>query len=80
MEASQIYVLISIIVLLLIAIFLFFIKKNNKKEKLSPLASIAFAFILAGIIFGGNKLISYSLIGIGVLFAVVDILKKLKKK
>jgi len=77
MEASQIYILISIVILLIIAILVFSIKKNKKAKRITPLASIAFAFILAGIIFGRNQLIGYSLIGFGVLFALIDIMKKL---
>ena len=83
MEASQVYILISIIVLLIIFILLFFAAKNNKNKKerkITPLAGIAFAFILGGIIFGDNQLIGYSLIGAGVLLAVIDIVKKLNKK
>ena len=81
MEASQIYILISIIVLLIIAILFFFVKKNknNKQKTLTPLAGIAFGFILAGIIFGDSRLVGYSLIGIGVLLAVIDIIIKLRK-
>jgi peptidoglycan/LPS O-acetylase OafA/YrhL len=81
MELSQIYVLISIIVLLIIFILLFFVGKNNKNKKqktLTPLAGLAFGFIIAGIIFGDNRWLGYSLIGIGVLLAVIDMLIKLK--
>jgi len=83
MEASQIYILISIVILLIIFILLFFVAKKNKNKKqkpLTPLAGIAFAFILASIIFGEDRLAGYSLLGIGVLLAVIDIIKKLKKK
>lgn len=83
METSQIYILIAIIILLIIFILLFFVAKKNKNKKqkpLTPLAGIAFAFILASIIFGEDRLISYSLIGIGILLAIVDIIIKLKKK
>ncbi len=85
MEPSQTYILISIAVLLIIAVLLFLIKgkRKNKKEKrptLTPLAGFAFAFIITGIFFGDNRLIGYSLIGIGVLLAVIDIVKKLKKE
>lgn len=80
MEASQIYILISIIILLIIAVLVLFVKKNKKQKPLTPLAGIAFAFILAGIIFGDNRMIGYSLLGIGVLIAVIDIIIKLKKK
>jgi hypothetical protein len=80
MEASQIYILISIVALLIIAILLFFVKKNKKREKLTPLTGVAFGFILAGIIFGEDKLVGYSLMGIGVLLAIIDIIINLKKK
>lgn len=76
METSQIYILISVIVLLIIAIILFFVKKNNSEKKLTPLAGIAFAFILFGIFFDDSRWIGYGLMGIGVLLAVIDIIKK----
>lgn len=76
MNASQIYILISIAILLIIAvIFVFFIKKGKKKKKLTPLAGLSFGFVLAGIIFGDNRIIGYSLIGIGIVLAVIDIFK-----
>jgi hypothetical protein len=80
MNPSQIYILISIIILLVIAILLIiFIKKDKKQKSLTPLAGIAFAFVLAGIIFGENRLIGYSLIGTGLLLAIIDIVNKLRK-
>lgn len=83
MEPSQIYILISILALFIITIIIFFVAKNNKNKKqktLTPLAGLAFAFVLAGIIFGDNQLIGYGLIGIGVLLAVIDIVINFKKK
>ena len=83
MEASQIYILILIIILLIIFVLLFFAaknKKNKKQKQLTPLAGVAFAFIIMSIIFGESRLISYSLIGIGVLLAIVDIVINLRKK
>jgi len=79
MEPSQIYILISIIVLLIIAILVIFVKKSKKEQKFTPLAGFAFAFILAGIIFGESRLVGYSLMGIGVLLAIINIFKKSKK-
>jgi hypothetical protein len=79
MEVSQIYVLISIIILLIVIVLLILVKGNKKQKLLTPLAGIAFAFILAGIIFGDNKLIGYSLLGFGVLLAVIDMIIELKK-
>jgi hypothetical protein len=80
MNSSQIYITISIVVLAAIATLIFFVNKNKKGKKLTPLAGLAFAFVLAGIVFGDDRLIGYSLIGVGVIIAVVDIIKKLKSK
>jgi hypothetical protein len=44
------------------------------------LAGLAFAFIIAGIIFGDSRLVGYSLIGVGDLIAIMDIVIKLKKR
>lgn len=83
MEVSQIYISLSIIISLIIVILMvLMIKKNkNKKQKpLTPLAGLALAFILSAMIFGESRLVGYSLIGIGVLLAVIDIIIKSKKK
>lgn len=79
MEASQIYILIAIVSLLLVAIFLFVMGKKKKKAKLTPLTGLAFGFIIAGIIFGDSRLVGYSLMGVGVLLAVIDMIIKLRK-
>ena len=80
MQASQIYILISIVVLLIISFIIFFIRKNRKQKPRTPLTGLAFGFIIAGIIFGDNRLRGYSLIGIGILLTVIDIIIKLKSK
>ncbi len=80
MEASQISILISIAVLLIVVALVFLIKKNKKEKRFTPLAGIAFAFIIFGILFGDNRLVGYSLMAAGVLFAVLDMLQKFKKK
>jgi nucleoside permease NupC len=80
MNISQIYVAISIVALAVVALLVFLVSKNRKANRLTPLAGLAFGFILAGIIFGNDRLIGYSLLGVGVLLAVIDIIKKLKNK
>lgn len=80
MITEQMYVLISIVVLAMVSLLLIQTYKDTKKKRLSKLASIAFFFIIAGIIFGENQLIGYSLMGVGVILAVVDIIKKSVKK
>ncbi len=80
MNTSQIYIAISIVVLAAIALLVIFLGKSRKENRLKPLAGLAFGFILAGIIFGDNRLIGYSLLGIGVIIAVIDIFKRSKSK
>ncbi len=76
MNASQIYILISVIALAGIMAALILTRKKMQKP-LSPLAGLAFVFILAGLIFGENRLIGYGLMGIGVVLAIIDIIRKL---
>jgi len=78
MNPSQIYIAISVVVLAVVALLVFLVSKKRKGRKLTPLAGLAFGFILAGIIFGDDRLIGYSLIGVGVVLAITDIIRKLK--
>ncbi len=78
MDASQIYILIACVVLLVVAVFFGFARK--KKEKMTPLTILAFLFVIAGICFGDSQWIGYGLMGIGVLLAVIDIIRKFKSK
>lgn len=78
MNLSQIYIAVFIGILAVIAILVFVVGKNKKEKRLTPSASFAFAFILAGILFNENKSIDYGLMGVGVLLAVVDIFNKAK--
>ena len=80
MSSSQIYIAASIAVLAIIAIFIFVVFRRKEAQKLTPLASVAFGFVLTGLIFGDDRLIGYSLTGVGVVLAIVDMVKTLKKK
>ncbi len=80
MSSPQIYIFISILVLAIIAVLVFFVNKNKKDKKFTPLAGLSFAFVLAGIFFGDDRLVGYSLIGAGVILAIIDMIQKLKKK
>lgn len=83
MQPSQIYVAIAVTVLVIIAIIAYYAGKNKKKRELktlTPLASIAFGFIISGIIFTDNTTFSYSFLGVGIIIAFIDIIIKLKKR
>lgn len=78
MNISQMYIVISIVVLAVIALLVFVVGKKGRGQRLTPLASLAFAFVLAGILFGENRLVGYGLMGVGVVLAIVDIFNKSK--
>jgi len=79
MESSTVFIVISILALALIVIILFTIQQQTKRDKLTPLAGMAFAFVLAGIIFSDEKIVGYGLIGVGVILSIIDIIKNTKK-
>ena len=80
MNPSKIYIAISIVVLAIIAALVFFVNKNKNDKNFTPIAGLAFGFILAGIFWGEERLFGYSLTGVGVILAVIDIIKKLMIK
>jgi hypothetical protein len=70
------YIILFMVVLLILAIFNFGVTQNARKQNLTPLAGLAFGFILAGLFCGEERLIGYSLLGIGVVLAIIDIIRK----
>ena len=63
MNTSQVYIAIAMVVLAVAAFVVFFIQKEKKHNKLTPLASLAFGFILFGFFFEEDRLIGYGLLG-----------------
>jgi len=78
MNTSQIFIVISIVTLAIVAILFLAARKN--KKKLTPLAGLAWAFALAGIVFGEDRLIGYGLMGVGVVLALIDMFIQSKRK
>jgi hypothetical protein len=76
MNASPAYVAVLLIALAIVALLVFVVRRNVKETKLTPLAGLAFGFVLAGIFFGEERFLGYGLLGVGILLAVIDIIKK----
>jgi hypothetical protein len=74
MNSSQIWIAVSIVILAIVALLVFFVSKNRKENRLTPLAGLAFGFVLAGIFFGNDRLIGYGLMGVGVLIALEPVM------
>jgi hypothetical protein len=70
------YIAISIVALVIVAVLVFAIRGKEGHNRLSTLSGIAFGCIIAGLLFGENRILGYGLLGLGVLLAVVDIFMK----
>lgn len=80
MNAPHIYIVLTLLVLAAIELLLVFSDKR-KFRRLTPLAGIAFGFIIAGVAFANQgRLITYSLMGVGVCLSIIDIIRKSRAK
>jgi len=66
--AISVVALIAIVVLLLVG-------RGKQYKKPSNLAILGMSLVILGIIFGDSRIIGYSFIGVGVLIAVMDIIR-----
>ena len=76
MNISQIYILIALVALLIVAALVFFLRVNRNDKRLTPLAGLAFGFVIAGLVFGQERIVGYGLMGVGVILAIIDMIKK----
>ena len=79
MNSQFVYILIAIVVLLILVLLMLIVSKQKKEKPLTMLTSLAFAFVLAGILFGEERWLGYGLMGIGMVLAVVDMVRKMRK-
>ena len=63
---------IGISIAAFIAILVLLVLNRRKINRISTLTMLGMTMIVLGIIFGDNRWISYSLIGVGVLLAIID--------
>lgn len=75
MNSLQAWILISIIALAIIRAMMVILRRKGRNKPFSKLAALAFLFIFAGAVFGDDRLKGYSLMGIGITLAIVDIIK-----
>ncbi len=76
MTVANIYIVFSLLVLLLITGMFLLGSRYKRVKTLSPLAGLASAFIVAGIFFGNSRILGFSLLGVGIILAVSDIIVK----
>jgi len=79
MNASQIYIIISIVALAFIVITLFAVRGKRPRGKISTLGFLGSLLVLAGVMFSNSRFIGYGLMVIGGILALVDIIRKFRK-
>ncbi len=80
MDLLQVFIAISVLFVLVIVLLLIFADKNKRGRNLTFWTALAFGFILAGIVFGGNRLSGYCLTGIGIILALISYIVKTKNR
>jgi len=78
---EPVWIAISIIALVVIMVFLL-ISRRKGKQLLNPsnLLILGMSFVVLGIIFGDERIIGYSFIGVGVLLSVIDAIRNRKQE
>jgi hypothetical protein len=73
---EPVWIAISIIALVVIVVFLL-ISRRKGKQLLNPsnLLILGMSLVVLGIIFGDERVIGYSFIGVGVLLSVIDAIR-----
>lgn len=67
------YIAIAIAALAVIVLLLALVWHPRQQRSMSPLASLAFALVIAGIVFSENRTVGYTLMGTGIALSLVDI-------
>ena len=77
---EPVWIAISIIALVVIVVLLL-ISRRRGNQLLNPsnLLILGMSFVVLGIIFGDDRLIGYSFIGVGILLSVIDAIRNRKQ-
>ncbi len=77
---ESLWIAISIIALIIIVVLLIIARGRGRHySKPSNLAILGMSLVVLGIIFGDDRLIGYSFIGVGILLSIVDTIRNRKK-
>lgn len=76
MDASQVWVVASLAVLATVALLVFRAGRAGSENRLTPLAGLALGLVMTGLVFGDDRWLGYRLFAVGVILAVVDMVKR----
>jgi hypothetical protein len=75
---EPVWIAISIVALVVIAVLLL-TGRGKQHKKPSNLAVLGMSLVVLGIIFGDDRIVGYSFIGVGVLLSVIDAIRNRKQ-
>jgi len=75
-DASQIWIVASLVVLAAVALLVFHAGRAGHKNRLTPLSGLALGSVMAGLVFGDERWLGYGLFAVGVILAVVDMVNR----
>jgi hypothetical protein len=78
MNASKIYLVVTGVCLVIGVIVLYVVRSRRKLNIMTPLTGLGLGFFLVGVLFGQNQVSGYTFISLGVILAVVDLIRKTK--
>jgi len=76
MDSATTYLVITIVALALAALLIFVFGPKPTGRKLTSLGSLAFVFVIAGMFFRDNHLVGYGVMAVGIIIAIVDMIKR----
>jgi hypothetical protein len=77
MSVPEVYLVSALVVLAIVVLLIFWVRR--KEYGFTPLISLAFAFVVAGIIFGHNRLVGYGLMIVGIILALMEWVRRRRK-
>ena len=80
MQPIRVYIAVFIAILAILASVFVILKKNKKTVPVTPLSGLAMIAIIAGIVFGESRTAGYSLIALGASLAILDAVRKTRKR
>jgi len=80
MSSSLPNILIALVTIVIVAVLVFLTGKNRQENRLTPLAGLAFGFIVAGLLFGENRFLGFAFMFLGIIIALIDIIVRGRQK
>ena len=76
MDASWTWIVASLVVLGAVGLLVFRVGGAGNRNRLTPLAGLALGLVIAGLVFGEERWLGYGLFAVGVILAVVDMVRR----